>query len=52
MTLVENIAYDEMRVALSWAMMASGGAAAPAAIVAVAPKAVGPASSAKVRGSQ
>jgi hypothetical protein len=38
MALVENIAYDEMRVALGWAMMMSGGTAPPAAISPTPPK--------------
>jgi len=38
MALVETIAYDEMRVALGWAMVMSGGAAPPAPVVPSAPK--------------
>ena len=38
MALIENIAYDEMRVALGWGMMMAGGAAPPAAISPTPPK--------------
>ena len=57
MALIENIAFDEMRVALGWGMMMAGGAAPPAAIsptppkppVAAAAKAPAKAAPAKVR---
>ena len=37
MALIETIAYDEMRVALGWGMMMSGGTAPPAPAMPKAP---------------